>query len=87
MFSGTTFVVILTLYAQCYCDKADNFDNFDDVEFKFDPFYKNARPFGIQPVKVDVKVAETLTDSKYDHFKKLTGKQHSHLSGKKTGTK
>ncbi|XP_053406689.1 uncharacterized protein LOC123547647 [Mercenaria mercenaria] len=80
---GTIVAVLITFYIQCYfCDDtADDIVSMDvDSDLKMVPFSLTARPFGIQPIQVDAGVAATLTDSKYDHFKKLTGKQHSHLS-------
>lgn len=82
IFVTFTFLVISDIQCHLEVETADDFVNLDaDDNSEVIPFSVNARPFGIQPVQVEIGVAATLTDSKYDHFQKLTGQQHPHLSG------
>lgn len=64
------------------CDEEDfnfiNLENIDDLHTPQTPL--TVLPFGIVPGYVDTPTAAALSGSKYDHFKRLTGKQHSHMS-------
>lgn len=78
------FAFFVTFCLKCFlCDETADFENLDtdDVFIGIPPPLMLSRPLGIQPIQVEVGVAATLTGTKYDHFKRLTGKQHPHLSG------
>ena len=79
--------IIITLMTSCVCDDTSNFDDMSFTDLTDDknvviPVMTSPRVFGMEPIKVSSKVLSEITDSKLGHFQKLTGKQHSHLSGK-----